>query len=181
MKKSGFTLIELLIVVAIIGILAAIAVPNFLNAQIRAKIAKAESNLKTFTTAVEMYRMDNGANFPHTHTANQNKYLTTPVSYVGSIPSDPFQESQYKQNMEVLYSFGQFHRDPFWENGQQILDYNDRHRQSPDNIARAKTGKPDSYECWSVGPNHILDLPVFLYYQASNGLTSIGDIVWVRP
>ncbi|MGI6458320.1 MAG: prepilin-type N-terminal cleavage/methylation domain-containing protein [bacterium] len=52
---SAFTLIELLIVVAIIGILAAIAVPNFLNAQIRAKVSKTESEMRSFVTAQEMY------------------------------------------------------------------------------------------------------------------------------
>jgi len=56
--RKGFTLIELLIVVAIIGILAAIAVPNFLNAQVRAKVARAVSDMKTLETALEMYRLD---------------------------------------------------------------------------------------------------------------------------
>ncbi|GAB4325966.1 MAG: hypothetical protein Kow0059_22200 [Candidatus Sumerlaeia bacterium] len=58
MRKRAFTLIELLIVVAIIAILAAIAVPNFLEAQVRSKVSRAKSDLRSMATAIEAYIVD---------------------------------------------------------------------------------------------------------------------------
>ncbi len=50
---SAFTLIELLIAMAILGILTVIVVPNFLNAQIRTKIARAQADMKAIENALE--------------------------------------------------------------------------------------------------------------------------------
>jgi general secretion pathway protein G len=58
-REAGFTLIELLIVIAIIGILAAIAIPNLLNAVQRGKQKRSMSDMRTMATAVEAYAVDN--------------------------------------------------------------------------------------------------------------------------
>lgn len=184
-NRSAFTLIELLIVVAIIGILAAIAVPNFLNAQVRAKISKTEAEMASYATAAEMYRLDNNDYHPHNHTPWQNKYLTTPIAYFASVPRDIF-EKQNKSNAWDL-KFGEYHLERiYYPDGTLWLDPRLRVPNNPDAVQRGMKNKPYAYELWSVGPNGVLDFNVngitgFTFYMASNGTSSSGDLVWIRP
>ncbi len=98
--RSAFTLIELLIVVAIIAILAAIAVPNFLEAQVRAKISRVRGDMRSVATALESYMSDNGTyvndsdealdDLAASHKQHGLQLLTTPIAYISSVPKDPF-------------------------------------------------------------------------------------------
>ena len=103
-KRNAFTLIELLIVVAIIAILAAIAVPNFLEAQTRAKVSRAKADMRSIGNCLEAYRVDFNAYPPIPAQRTDGlfpgascpfglrlKPITTPMAYITSNPFDPFQ------------------------------------------------------------------------------------------
>lgn len=71
-NKKGFTLIELLIVVAIIGILAAIAIPQFNSYRQKSFDSAAMSDIRTMKTGLEAYAVENNGDYPLSLGASQN-------------------------------------------------------------------------------------------------------------
>ncbi len=171
MNNKAFTLIELLIVVAIIGILAAIAVPNFLNAQTKAKIARVESDQKSMATALEMYFLDNNTyvedhDFPSDPSQKGLFHLTSPIAYMSALPLDPF-PSAARKNSEgnPHYEFGSGNY-----NGNNIKNRNVyiNISQGP-NLAEEVSGN----NCFLCGNQNAF----VRTFHISNGLNSAGDII----
>ncbi len=200
MNKRAFTLIELLIVVAIIGILAAIAVPNFLNAQQRARYAQVISNMKALGTGMMQYQVDWGSMplHPPAHQTNiWNNALTTPVAYLTTEPIDIYQS--YLNSQSKMYNAENarpvLHPEPFYTisggaYGHPALDGNIpspgsggdltlRFADAPDLRQKALSQYKVGRYLVSIGPDLVHNYPGT--YDISNGLNSSGDIIWVVP
>lgn len=204
-SPTGFTLIELLVVVAIIAILAAIAVPNFLEAQVRAKVSRARADMRSLLTAVETYHIDSnkyplhmlvdqvgniqvdpwladrgGPSYAEFHFSESNS-LTTPVAYIATVPLDPF----FKQGTTV---------NPPPNSGPQAtgtrparkryLYANTTYRSASQAVVDNSRKAYGEFTIWSGGPDgyrrdiYLRQPPTdaMRIYDATNGTVSVGDI-----
>jgi prepilin-type N-terminal cleavage/methylation domain-containing protein len=184
MKHQAFTLIELLIVVAIIAILAAIAVPNFLEAQTRSKVSRAKSDMRSIATGVEAWSI----NFNHYPPDGDDleppinpltafdvmarlHVITTPVAHMTSLPFDPFHK-RFDPNPPLLILFPS--RPPYTYSYNTFGAYN----QDPINQQPANQGDPDNFTLSSLGPSEAFDSVLgSLEYDPTNGTVSAGDII----
>ncbi len=206
-STKGFTLIELLIVVAIIGILAAIAIPNFLQAQTRAKVSRTQADLRSVSLAVETYRVDQG-DYPWYSICMPNprqlyadvnnpfigytpRSLTTPVEYLSSLPKEAFQNAPYQFNPNPLGLY-------FYD-CEGNFEFRSGNNESWNHLG----GNVYKYALVGIGPDRITyvsssaygatfnitepwqDRAYFTgcayYYDPTNGTISYGDIILSGP
>jgi hypothetical protein len=101
--------------VSVAMILSAIAIPNFLEAQVRSKISRTKADMRTLSTAIESYNVDHGTYPPGNRDELREtpNMLTTPVAYITRIPEDPFSPESggkicyyLKGNDYLLYAAG---------------------------------------------------------------------------
>ena len=191
-QPRAFTLIELLVTVAIISILAAIAVPNFLEAQVRSKVSRVSADMRTIATSIESYVIDHNQyppeNWPGTDlvslsgvgqfTPNLMRLtrLTTPVSYITSVPADIFApgDDPLNQMHPRTYHYVSAN-DPLYP-GEQTFFFGQNEEKR--------------YMMWmlqSCGPDRGSDGVMsstywqFPRYDATNGTVSIGNVLRSGP
>ncbi len=160
--KKAFTLIELLIVVAIIAILAAIAVPNFLEAQTRSKVSRVKSDLRTSATAIEAYYVDNNA-YPRCHVFGIAGSLNgwNPVTGI----TNPFNDAPILERLStpVAYITTALTRDVFNVGFRVGLPTAEQTaQQSPQIVpATAPAGQQNSYiyQAWNETDRVVVDSP----------------------
>ena len=181
-RDHAFTLTELLIVVAIISILSAIAVPNLLEAQTRSKVSRVKADFSAIATAIEAYHADHkhyppwmtGGNIEINPVHRRLMPLTTPVAYITTVPSkDPFPD---KRDPKKYNTYDYVDAESFARAGDPEPSFRSRGAEW-----RINSAGPDCFNSFG-GPANMNPLENPGHdYDPTNGAISKGDIVRVGP
>jgi len=171
---GAFTLIELLIVVAIIAILALIAIPNLLEAQVRAKIARVRSDIRTISVGIEAYAVDKNA-YPYFDPHMDHSYLcdapglTTPIAYLQTFPMEVFKPPRIQSPRQRYY---RYYPVEYW-----VREFPRLHRH-PWTWVLMSNGPDLDIDVNEVSARIVLSGGYMAIYDPTNGTISQGDI-WV--
>lgn len=182
MNTRAFTLIELLIVVAIIGILAAIAVPNFLNAQIRAKTARSMSDIKMLKQQTDIFHMDTNLWLIDGNDGGPPECQFQTTGFIGKRPSDSrtqvlqgenhFNGNIYLPLTTPINYISSIPIDPFSDG--LFYSYEDWGCSNNGGFFGLLAATAPDGDNGDWHPNHLS-----VAYHPSNGLGSNGDIWYV--
>lgn len=194
MNRKGFTLIELLVVVGILSVLAAIAVPNFMDAMVKSRVAQAKIDLRTLAQALDQYRIDHRV-YPRKDTNLQffAQYLlpelTSPIAYLNPANvKDPFGAvEEYEEPPRLEAEDMVFGNEPLAKNSYTYTPYvsfsrfmgNPAYRREGFSVASIGPDKQDSYIVDYPFPEQYRfpgDTVRDSVYNPSNGIHSLGDI-----
>ena len=186
MMKRGYTLIELMVVVAIISLLVAVAVPNLLEAETRSRISRTKADFQTLNTALTAYSTDYQGAFPpgpnnpavtplwqgpQQFLDNAGFALTTPIKYLVSVPMSVFMPNNTPNSpgAGIFYFNYDYHRKlNAGAPPQDLCPFSD-----------AAVGAGVQYVVWSLGPNKgdpaSSDGTV---YDPTNGTVSRGRVAF---
>jgi len=200
-KDVGFTVVELLIVIAIISIIAAIAVPNLMSANIRAKVSGVKADMGSIAIALEDYKIDDpGRNYPieppspygHDEIAVSGQAFDDPSDALGLgklvYPLDASEPTYLKR----------IPGDPFNDSGEEEWNgtsgaHNNHYCYFTANANQESSSTEAKY--WalvSYGPDKDQDITSYVnaknavnngtnLYDPDSGITSSGDIVIIGP
>jgi len=197
-RRSAFTLVEVVIAFALVALLTAIAMPNYLRAQTRSKISQNRSDMRRIAAALEAYAIDNPGYPPPWEAGSTGSWgtflsppfhartpslLTTPIAYLPALPEDPFREAEMS-NPPPGYLGGLRHRHVYYNFDYLFVTLAGPPAVNNLTVANELAGP---WLIYSVGPDHdefntpegatLVAQRVFRDYDPTNGTNSLGNLL----